>query len=299
MDQETAYRSPSPRGSVEQEKQFLLDGDDATERKRSSWISSTYHFYILYTTNGLFLFIIVMLLLQIRQNSSDPTLGVYSPANEAVEYISEVPFRAALFNNTPYMGFPTDETDKLWSDLYNFGISKIPEAEAKKLPLPTLPIPGTKDYLIELDVWHQLHCLNDLRMLLYPERYPGMDDLKDENGTIQRDNDAFRHWDHCIDSLRQAIMCHADVSPISFHVNVPAKTGIFPRLATTHTCRNFTKIQDWARHHEAGNWNFSLTRDEADEIVRTAGFDQSPLEDIEFLWELFPGNTFFKHWQEN
>jgi hypothetical protein len=42
-----------------------------------------------------------------------------APANEAVEYIKEHKFRAALFNNTPYMGYPNDETDKLWTDLYD------------------------------------------------------------------------------------------------------------------------------------------------------------------------------------
>ena len=46
-------------------------------------------------------------------------LTCVAPANEAVEYIEEQTFRAALFNNTPYMGYPDDEKDKLWEDLYN------------------------------------------------------------------------------------------------------------------------------------------------------------------------------------
>ena len=94
-------------------------------------------------------------------------------------------------------------------------------------------------------------------------------------------------------------MCHADVSPISWHVNVPARKGIFPRLATTHTCRNFTKIQEWSREHFAGAWNYNITQDEAREIIRTAGFDQSPEEDIEFLYEQFPGDTWFRYWREH
>lgn len=92
-------------------------------------------------------------------------------------------------------------------------------------------------------------------------------------------------------------MCHADVSPISFHINVPASSGIFPRLATTHTCRNFTKIQDWAKAHAATDWNPLLNPAEAEALERASGFDQSPLEDIEFLYPKFPGNPFFKHWQ--
>lgn len=177
------------------------------------------------------------------------------------------------------------------------GISKITKEESLKLSIPTLSIPGTEDYLIELDVWHQLHCLNDLREVLYPEVYGGLDALKFPNGTINRDTDMFRHWDHCVDSLRQTLMCHADVSPNSFHVNVPQSSGIFPRLATSHTCRNFTKLQEWSREHWAGDWEFHVDPAQAEDIIRDSGFDHSPLEDIQFLWRLFPGNRFFEHWK--
>jgi hypothetical protein len=41
-----------------------------------------------------------------------------------VEYV-ENHFRAALFNKTEYMGFPDDEMDKRWSDLYNGKSAKV------------------------------------------------------------------------------------------------------------------------------------------------------------------------------
>ncbi|KAJ0109998.1 uncharacterized protein J7T55_014800 [Diaporthe amygdali] len=244
---------------------------------------------------------VVVLMIERRKHGSDPTVEIYSPANEAVEYVQAKHFRAALFNLTEYMGYPTADgrTDQLWSNLYNFGISKISKEEAAKLHTPTLAIPGTEDYLIELDVWHELHCLNDIRKVFYPEVYGGLEEVTWPNGTINRDTDAFRHWDHCIDSLRQTIMCHADVAPIPFHVNVPDKKGIFPRLATTHTCRNFDRIQQWAKDNWAGAWDFNLNPEKADEIIAASGFDNGPEEDIEFLWELFPGNPYFKHWREH
>jgi hypothetical protein len=93
-------------------------------------------------------------------------------------------------------------------------------------------------------------------------------------------------------------MCHADVSPISFHVNLPENKGIFSRLATTHTCRNFEKLQDWAKSHSAGDYKYLLTPEQAQEVIDTAGFDQSPEEDIERFWPSFPGNLFFKHWRD-
>ncbi|KAH7030008.1 hypothetical protein B0J12DRAFT_745274 [Macrophomina phaseolina] len=228
----------------------------------------------------------------------DPSLGVWSPANNAVEY-HEVHFQAALANQTAYMGFPNDEIDKRWSELYDFGISVITEEEAMNLHRPTLPIPGTKDYLVELDVWHSLHCLNDLRKLLYPERYHMLERLT-KDGVIDRNSFAFRHWDHCVDALRQSLMCQADIAPIPFHVNVPFNRGIFPRLATTHTCRNFTKIQEWAKAHRAPEFDFMISDPvKLQKIIEESGFDHSPEEDMEGLYWMFPGNQFFQYWRDH
>ncbi|GAB7336039.1 hypothetical protein MBLNU13_g08855t1 [Cladosporium sp. NU13] len=301
LDSDLASQEPWEKSS-DTEGSTLL-GQEVRLSPRLSSLKSHLHMIALYTSNLIFLAIIGILSIRLRKLSSfDPSIQIYSPANSAVEWIPEQKFRAALFNNTPYMGYPTDEIDARWSALYDFGISKISAQEAARLPNPTLPITGTKEsneYVIELDVWHELHCLNDLRKILYPERFGGLDALKDENGTIQRDDDTFRHWDHCIDSLRQTIMCHADVAPIPFHVNVPVSKGIFPRLATTHTCRNFTKIQEWARDRTIGEWEFSLTKEKAQSVIKSAGFDQSPDEDIEFLYPKFPGVSWFKYWKSH
>ena len=40
-------------------------------------------------------------------------------------------------------------------------------------------------------------------------------------------------------------MCHADVAPIPWRINFPANKVIVPRLATTHTCR------DWSARYDA------------------------------------------------
>ncbi|KAL2705719.1 hypothetical protein AAEP93_000969 [Penicillium crustosum] len=285
---------------IETEKDSLVDHSHYKPKRRRSWSASRAHVVILYVMNILLLVVAGVLVSQLAQRPfQDPTVGVYSPANDAIEYVKEFKFRAALFEKTPYMGFPSDETDRLWEELYNFGISKISEEEAKLLSHPTLTIPGTNEYLVQLDIWHELHCLNDLRMLLYPERFPGIAGVTDKNGVIDRERIEFRHWDHCVDSIRETLMCHADVAPIPFRVNFPANQVIVPRLATTHTCRNFTKIQEWAKEHRAGYWNYNVTAEEAEEIIKTSGFDNAPWENIQGQYMAFPGNTFFKYWREH
>ena len=64
------------------------------------------------------------------------------------------------------------------------GISGISKDEASHLLNKTLPAPKDPDtYMIQLEVFHNLHCLNMLRKTLYPEQYPDMVAYHD-NGTI-------------------------------------------------------------------------------------------------------------------
>lgn len=66
-----------------------------------------------------------------------------------------------------------------------FQRTRIDAAEAMRLPNETASIindPGY--YLVTLDVFHQLHCLDFVRKRLYPSRYNTVSDLGlDRNGT--------------------------------------------------------------------------------------------------------------------
>ena len=76
------------------------------------------------------------------------------------------------------------------------GISSISSAEATGLPSKTSAIPNkTNEFVIELDVFHQLHCLNTLRKSLYLERYVNeIGDLYDNKGERNYTSTTMRHW---------------------------------------------------------------------------------------------------------
>ncbi len=93
-------------------------------------------------------------------------------------------------------------------------------------------------------------------------------------------------------------MCSADVSPISWRLNVPVGLVLAPQLETTHTCRNFTKIVEWAHEHEAADLRQILTEEERQDIIDNLPFDQSAWEDLSEFWPPFPGNKYFKQWQD-
>ncbi|RFU25150.1 hypothetical protein B7463_g11184, partial [Scytalidium lignicola] len=147
---------------------------------------------------------------------------------------------------SPYFGEASPELDKAWEDLYPSLYQLIPKQQAAKLANKTLIFPHDpqRRYVIELDVFHQLHCLNMIRQSTHPEYYkgavPGVIDGNKEDLLFGP-----HHVAHCIESIRQALMCHVDVTPATWIWNEDAKV-MQNVYATPHTCRNFDKIRDWA-----------------------------------------------------
>jgi len=55
--------------------------------------------------------------------------------------------------------------------------------------------------------------------------------------------------DHCIDSIRQALMCHANTQLFSFEWNDHVRLPAGPELKTDSvtTCVNWDSLDSWAR----------------------------------------------------
>ncbi|KAG6834853.1 hypothetical protein H0H93_006889 [Arthromyces matolae] len=94
---------------------------------------------------------------------------LYSPVQDFVEY-EVVKFRSGLNGEGDdiYSSPPSDEVDAAWSDLYNVGVSEISEQQALQLANVTMEVPNSDNkYVMVLDVFHELHCINMIRMALY------------------------------------------------------------------------------------------------------------------------------------
>ncbi|KAL0568460.1 hypothetical protein V5O48_013525 [Marasmius crinis-equi] len=145
------------------------------------------------------------------------------------------------------MGPPSPELEKAWDDLYQFGVSKITTQDAELIPWKTVRIPGDpKHYAVGIYVFHQLHCLNMIRKAFHPEYYPAVEQF---------------HIDHCIEHLRQSLICSSDVSLIVWQWSSEKNRSVF-QSGTPHTCRNFDKIAEWAKKPE-----HRLHADEFDQSV--------------------------------
>jgi hypothetical protein len=63
--------------------------------------------------------------------------------------------------------------------------------------------------------------------------------------------------EHCIDSIRQLVTCHSDISTHYWRwEDWHKKPGARVYSQTTHTCRNFEKIQQWAVEHRLRDFDF-------------------------------------------
>ncbi|KAI5777085.1 hypothetical protein EDC01DRAFT_624565, partial [Geopyxis carbonaria] len=143
-------------------------------------------------------------------------------------------FAGDLDATTPYKGPPTPELDKHWNRLMSLGMVRITPSDLHALGRDSYALHDGSGHLGFVDVFHQLHCLNMVRMCLYSGS--GLYGCPDTSGSY--------HTNHCIDILRQAIMCHADTNIVTWDWE-PGRDKPVANGTVEHTCRNFEEVFDW------------------------------------------------------
>ncbi|KAG5360608.1 hypothetical protein CJU89_3687 [Yarrowia sp. B02] len=133
----------------------------------------------------------------------------------------ELPKEAVTFtddvyhgNTSLYVGIPTDEMDERWEQLYHKEVS-INEKPA------------------QLSVYHQMWCLDFLRKMCTPYYYfpeAGIEEL----GRLGKQRQ------HCIDQLRQYVMCNADVTEMPIEEIDGVKIG--SSRVEHKQCTNYEKL---------------------------------------------------------
>jgi len=205
------------------------------------------------TRGALFLLSVILLTLWIiTVNMRKCTyVAKYSPANEAIEYLERVKYKATLRFTTPWRGDesgnPSSDIDTAWrristdvkpirvtkEQLHKMGIVVSPT-------MVTIPQEEGGGYLASLEVTHHLHCLDMLRKATYREYYESFDPaFQIEIDTLMN------QLDTCVDILRQALMCYPDINMVPYYW-VRGSKAPFPDSSTIHRCKDFEKIIDWA-----------------------------------------------------
>jgi len=188
----------------------------------------------------------------------------------------EIPTSIQTMNATLYPGpepgfarqYPNAEADAIWDELELLRTIPITREDVLKLGKDPNIVAKFEDdywglgddaYMAQLDVFHQLvrdthscllksdvsyrlHCLNQLRQLIYPEYY-GFN-----ASTLNHPDLWYVHLNHCVDILAQNIMCTANTD--LYTLNWMETQGYpFPDFNINHQCRDFGALLEWRKEN--------------------------------------------------
>ncbi|KAL6698591.1 tat pathway signal sequence [Trichoderma pleuroticola] len=167
-------------------------------------------------------------------------------------------FNGSLFKRSAYSGPPTPEMDQTWGRFTEAGSKTMPDyppvlnistedaRASTSYPLKTaVHLNETQNigYMASLGFFHQIHCLNMLRKFIYLDYY------KETQPDWYTQPYLQGHADHCVDMLRESIMCHGDTTLIVYHW-INGYADPVPDFSTTHTCRDPEAILDWMQTNQ-------------------------------------------------
>ncbi|KNG80950.1 hypothetical protein ANOM_011107 [Aspergillus nomiae NRRL 13137] len=120
---------------------------------------------------------------------------------------------------------------------------------------------GDNAYMVQLDVMHQIHCLNLLRKAAFAD-YPGY------NTSVEAKDDMWWiHLGHCTDMLLQNIQCNANTEVLTL-AWVDDRKAPWPDFSVNRKCRDFQALVNWQREN----------------AVDPDKFDRMPIPRDAFIW---------------
>lgn len=149
----------------------------------------------------------------------------------------------------PYTGPPSDTINAAWDDLITGRYVHLSPSEVLALnadtgvpPLTAINPSSMADepgFYGGPDMLHSLHCLDALRKHLDAEYY-------EAKGMMPIPADLRKmHVNHCLEQLRQGVLCHADLTPVTLKPVRDESGKVWALLGETereHTCRNGMEI---------------------------------------------------------
>jgi len=133
------------------------------------------------------------------------------------------------------------QTDALWEAIdFDDGLVALPKewTDAKGLPqTATYPWDESKGIWL-LNGYHGLHCTKRIYISLMEYRKGLPQSLPP------------RHIFHCLDSLREQVMCDADDTPRFTH-SKNEESGHITGMHQKRQCRDWSKLENWARQYNS------------------------------------------------
>jgi len=188
--------------------------------------------------------------------STTPACNVeYSPlGNDATISSEAVHFNGSLFRANIFRQPAGPEVDAAWESLgVDYRSAVLPSSLAERSGLLPSHVQVSEKYgggfPVNVEGLHHLHCLNLLRKSSY-YNYDYYHALG--KGPFKNEDDVLRsHVSHCLDIIRQQLMCQVDTGVLGQIWWNKSKPQAFPDFNTVHQCKNFESVRKWAEVHQA------------------------------------------------
>ncbi|KAN0103283.1 protein of unknown function (DUF3328) domain containing protein [Hyaloscypha variabilis] len=175
----------------------------------------------------------------------------YSPILKEVDNsYHTVHFEGSFLHENIYRQTGSPEVDAAWEALgINYRGIAVPVDEAPKSGIKPDQVQINPKYgggfPANVEGLHHLHCLNLVRQGLYYNidyyRAKGQGAFIN-NGTVVK-----YHISHCLDIIRQQLMCTPDTGLLGQVWWDKAAPKAFVDFNTEHKCKNYDAIKEWAR----------------------------------------------------
>lgn len=240
------------------------DGDDYGDsegalpkilHKESNWLK--FHYGLITTA---YVVLVVLYLLKIHSDNHPPDQSNHNDINhffpslrsaDALQYeFRKWPVHMA---GNPFAGKPRLELDQAWHGLFEKNNIRVTKDDLEFYNVTSLPIiPRSSssssqnvdsqihdEWVGQLGVFHELHCLKRIRHWIYRDYY-----LENASQSVLVEESA--HVDHCIELLREAIICHADPTLSGFRwIQNDGTYHLTVEAPGYHKCVNWERLRVW------------------------------------------------------
>ncbi|OCL09382.1 hypothetical protein AOQ84DRAFT_291351 [Glonium stellatum] len=183
--------------------------------------------------------------------------SLYSPLLKELNLDYEViRFNGSLLKANVFRQPAGPEVDAAWGSLgVDYRSVAIPPDQAARSGILPDQVKISQKYgggfIANVEGLHQLHCLNLLRKALYYnfDHYHALG-----KGPFGNSDYVLRyHVTHCLDIIRQQLMCTVDIGVLGQVWFQPPSSPFaepYVDFNTRHKCRNFDAVRAWAEAHQ-------------------------------------------------
>lgn len=193
------------------------------------------------------------------QSTSAPLLQL--PAQNSIH--QEIQHFPTALRNNAFTGDPRPELDHAWHNLVRNDNIRVSSSDITRFNMTSIELADGSGVVAQLGVFHALHCLKMVRHWIHPDYYfaDATEHARWKMGI---------HVDHCIEYIRENLMCHPDISLVT-HRWVTTENGWRPSNKDTapHECANWDALNKWAGNRAIDLYQLDqLKGPSADEMAR-------------------------------